>query len=742
MHHQTEGYFMTKSERLTILSTLEEFAFYGLPDFDDDQRSTYFTFNEDELNLICRCKSFHASVYCSIQIGYFKAKHMFFRFSLSSIPQKDIDFIVSRYFEDEKLNNFIITKNEHYFVQTEICNLFHYTLWTNTYLPLMKNHAEKIARIDATPKFILQELFYLLKEQKIVRPGYTTLQTIVSESLVYERLRIKNCLQKYLTDGHKKDLQELLKNDSTLIELAALKQDAKNFRLTQMGLEVKKHQVLKSLYAISNMIIPHLSISGQNITYYASLVHHYTITDLNRFDDEKTYLYLLCYVFKRYTQVNDNIMTSFIVNTKKIENEVKEKVKAQAFSDRGDMEAQMARIMLIFVDDAYSDEITLGVPRKKAFSVLPKEIIRSQANRMLKKQVKHQENQWELRDKMTMRYKQNLRHLFMNIEFDSKIQGSPLIQAIEWMQGVFSKKKLLTKQKIKNIPISFISNRMKKYIQDTDETEKTTYLMNRYEILVYRQIIKQIETGAIHIKNSIRYRPFVDDLVNIQNKEKILKDLDIPWCNTSCEDQIDSLFKDLDTLWNTFDLRLKQGDLKHIKYNSVKKEIIWTKPREIRPVTQYSLYNKIPMHDISEVLHFVHRKTNFMSAFVPLQPRYVKHKQDYDHLIAVFMAQAANIGHYKMAQTSDIPYHKLESTYQQYMRLGTLKNAANIIANKIAQLPVFPHYTFDDGILFGSFDGQKFEALTPTVKARFSKNIIRKVVALWHILYYPIMFLL
>jgi hypothetical protein len=42
---------MTKSERLTILSELEEFAFYGLPDFDDEQRTTYFTFNQEEINL-------------------------------------------------------------------------------------------------------------------------------------------------------------------------------------------------------------------------------------------------------------------------------------------------------------------------------------------------------------------------------------------------------------------------------------------------------------------------------------------------------------------------------------------------------------------------------------------------------------------------------------------------------------------------------------------------------------------
>lgn len=132
------------------------------------------------------------------------------------------------------------------------------------------------------------------------------------------------------------------------------------------------------------------------------------------------------------------------------------------------------------------------------------------------------------------------------------------------------------------------------------------------------------------------------------------------------------------------------------------------------------------MRDLSEVLHFVNYQTDFMSAFIPLQPRYIKQKYDADHLIAVLMSQAANIGHYKMAQTSDIPYHKLESTYQQYMRLSTLREANVIIANKIAALPIFPYYTFEDGLLFGSLDGQKFEALTPTSKARLSKKYFKK----------------
>ncbi|CAO5675971.1 MAG: Tn3 family transposase ISPsy30 [Holosporales bacterium] len=239
---------MNKSKRLTILSDEEKFVFYGLPDFDDEQRALYFTFDENELDLIFRCKEFHAQVYCAIQIGYFKAKNMFFKFQLNSIPKEDVHFLLNQYFNNKQLASFNITKNAYYFQQKEICRLFGYSLWTNLHITPLKDEADKIVIYDATPKFILNELFHFLKGQKIVRPGYTTLQTVVSETLVTEKNRIKKCLDTHLKDEDKKQFQELIQSDSTLIELASMKQDAKNFKFTQMDLEIKKHTILKSFY--------------------------------------------------------------------------------------------------------------------------------------------------------------------------------------------------------------------------------------------------------------------------------------------------------------------------------------------------------------------------------------------------------------------------------------------------------------------------------------------------------------
>src|SRR3990167_4229500 len=65
-------------KRLSIMSDLEEFAFFGFPDFDEEQRLTYFAFTPEEWEVISQGSSIEAKVYSCLQMGYFKAKHIFF----------------------------------------------------------------------------------------------------------------------------------------------------------------------------------------------------------------------------------------------------------------------------------------------------------------------------------------------------------------------------------------------------------------------------------------------------------------------------------------------------------------------------------------------------------------------------------------------------------------------------------------------------------------------------------------
>lgn len=713
-------------KRLSILSELEEFAFYGFPDFDDEQRLTYLVFEDKEWELVSKCPSLHAQVTCALQIGYFKAKKSFWAFSLHKVPNEDLNFILSRYFPDKTLSTFCVTKYEYYLQRKAICDLFGYKPWSHDCFLQLQNRAKLSVKRDISPNFIARELLDFLQTQKIVRSGYTTLQKIIGQTLTDERSRLKSCLQQHLTKTHKESLKTLIKKENILSELAALKQDAKNFKLSMMRLEIKKHERLKPLHAVAKTIMPHLDISQQNMAYYASLIHYYTIYELDGFDDEQTDLYLLCYILKRYQQINDNLVESLDFNVKKLEKETNAKAKDQLTQAQENYDKQVGQLMLLYVDD----DVNKDIIHQKAFDILPRESIRTIGEKLVKKPNQKLEPQWQERDKAALQYIHNLRPLFMNIDFESARPNNPLLKAIQWIKEVFTKKQSLTQQPFSAFPRDLISKRLEPYLLTTDDKKNTVMRANRFEILVYRQIVKQLETGALFVKDSLRYRPFSHDLVSLKDKKKILKDLDIPWLKTPCKRQLDKLVKELQSLWVEFDHKLKQDQIKHLKVNTVTKKVLWVKPRmtniEKGPETQ-TFYNKLSLVDMADVLRFVHDKTGFLSAFTPLQPRHSKKDLDIDTLIAVILSQGLGIGNHKMAQTSDVSYSILETTYQQYLRLGTLRIGCNTITNAATQLDIFPYYTFDalQG-LYGALDGQKFEAITPTAKARHSRKYFAK----------------
>ena len=175
--------------------------------------------------------------------------------------------------------------------------------------------------------------------------------------------------------------------------------------------------------------------------------------------------------------------------------------------------------------------------------------------------------------------------------------------------------------------------------------------------------------------------------------------------------------------WLAFNRELKQGKLTHLEYDKKTQTLSWRKSTIAKqPAREQAFYEQLTFCDVADLFRFVNRECQFLSALTPLQPRYAKKVADADSLMAVIIAQAMNHGNMVMARTSDIPYHVLEATYQQYLRQASLQAANDRISNAIATLPIFPYYSFDLGALYGAVDGQKFGVERPTVKARYSRK--------------------
>jgi hypothetical protein len=212
-----------RSQRLTILSEAEKLALYGLPDFDDFQRIEFFAMTNAERDLALRRDGLLAQVYCLLQTGYFKAKQAFFRFSLQDVPPEDIAFLLQRYFPGQTQTMQPLPTKEYYAQRNEIAALFGYRLWANEDLSTLFNQAALLARADVTPAFLLTELMTFLIGQRIVRPGYTTLQTIIRDALSAERQRLEKLVEETLDATARGVVQNLLAHEKTLSEPAAIK---------------------------------------------------------------------------------------------------------------------------------------------------------------------------------------------------------------------------------------------------------------------------------------------------------------------------------------------------------------------------------------------------------------------------------------------------------------------------------------------------------------------------------------
>ena len=230
----------TGKEHLTILSEAEQSALYDVPDYDNDQRLDYLSLTDAELQIALSRHNLSAQVYCILQFGYFKAVNLFFRITWTEADPDDISFILQQYFENQTVELQTISKHEHYAQCNEIATLLGYRPWAKEHESILHTYAEKIIRRDMNQKFIAMEVLDYLQHQKIIRPRYTTLQAVVSTIINTEYDRLAEIMTNCLTHEDIILLKNLITEEDTLSKLAALKQDAKDFKPQMMVAERNK----------------------------------------------------------------------------------------------------------------------------------------------------------------------------------------------------------------------------------------------------------------------------------------------------------------------------------------------------------------------------------------------------------------------------------------------------------------------------------------------------------------------
>ena len=212
--------------------------------------------------------------------------------------------------------------------------------------------------------------------QRVVAPGYTYLQSMVGRAVSGELLRITRLLGGALTPAVERQLEALLEADEGMYRISLLKHEPKDFSYGELRQEVARRKFFEHLHEFGQTFLASARLSNESVKYYASLVQFYTVYKLQRMAVQTARLYLLCFAYHRFRQINDNLVEAFIHLVDQYEKQAKlaaETAAMKAMTEASTNLKAAGQVLNLFLDQSIADRTPFSKIRRMAFSLLDPE---------------------------------------------------------------------------------------------------------------------------------------------------------------------------------------------------------------------------------------------------------------------------------------------------------------------------------------------------------------------------------
>lgn len=724
---ETETLGTTESRRLHILEPHEVVALYARPSFTPDEQQHYFTLAPAEQAACAELRSLASQVAFILQLGYFKAKQLFFAFTFAEVAA-DVAAILSRHFPTtpepawEPLAEPTIRKQ-----RVRILELLGYRRCRAAEREQAALHARKLAQISSKPVYIFRELLQFFAEQHIVAPGYSAVQNLVSHAVTFEQQRLIAILQHALVAADTTALDALLAQTDERYRVTWLKQEPADMTRDAMGEEIERATLLRPLAALAERVIPALAISREAVAYYASLINYYAAARLLQLDRWVIYLYLLCFVYHRSRRCNDRILTALIHGVKSFADEAREKAKSQAGAQREQREKDVAKasdVLGLFLVDPPDPSEPFVHSQARAFAILDRpRLARVVAYLATNAPVDQLTLQWEAIEAMQQRWKTTLRPLIQAADLSATRADAPLLEAVRFITGTLGAGTSLGKRDPEAFPSRWLPVRQKRYLYTQEPGGRKQLIPDRYEFLTYQRVRNGVEAGDVVCHCSVQFRSFEDDLLSDaqwQANAGLLTASGRTVLDRPIREQLAELEVELEALIQEVNARIADGSNTHITVRQQGGRTRWTLPYPRSSESMnHPIFDEIPQVDLSQVLAFADEGCQMLDAFSHVLGRYSEAGISPAVLRALVVAWGTNMGLGRMGSISDISAHILARASENYLSPETLKAANDRVSNAIAALPITAVYNLG-GQRHSSSDGQKFETAIPTFNARSS----------------------
>ena len=498
------------SSRLAILTADEIDALYARPDFTFEEQLEYFELTPPEQVALSQLSTPGIQMHFILQLGYFKARHRFFRFTLEDVAS-DLIHIQNRYFSDTVIELAIVSSTTHKRQQEIILDLTDYRRCGEVERDQLREKAEQLARIDSQPIYILRELFAYLAHQRWIAPGYSWFQELIGGVLASEQARLIAVVTQQMTDTERDALKVLLTNPNGLYEITQLKREPRSFTNRELAREIQRGQQMSSLYDMAHRLLPQLSISNESIKYYASLIQYYSAYQMSQRDFSLIGVYLLCFVYHRYQQVQDHLIIAFLHHVKGYQVTCRlaaqQMVYEQTITYTKNLQKAGQVLHLLMDTRDMPDENTVAQLREKAYRIIDQSDLDVVAHQLTRQQaVDEARFWWQHLDTLARSFKLSLRPIIRALTLEGTPSVDPLLEALQFLQRIFIKKHALTQYDESEFPLNVVPEHLKRYLYGRDEENKKQLLVDRYEFLIYRLIRDEIEAGTLFARHSVQYQ--------------------------------------------------------------------------------------------------------------------------------------------------------------------------------------------------------------------------------------------
>ncbi len=183
---RTPGY---RNRRLNILGQDEIDEIHGLPRFSDEERELYFALTASEKAALEDLHSAKSKIAFILQLGYFKARHLFFVFTANDVAV-DLNHVAGRYFPGIAEPECSVSKRTRLKHQRLILALCKYKICDDGDRQHLEVKAREAAMVSGKPIYVFRQVLLELEARRLTVPGYSFLQDTVGQALIFEQNRL------------------------------------------------------------------------------------------------------------------------------------------------------------------------------------------------------------------------------------------------------------------------------------------------------------------------------------------------------------------------------------------------------------------------------------------------------------------------------------------------------------------------------------------------------------------------